>query len=118
MTTETKTGPTLTLSDRAALEIKKLIAERGLPADTAGLRFGLKGGGCSGFEYRCEMAARPDKFDAVYDFDGARLYVDRKSLIFLENTHIDYKRALMGSGFQFLNPNATGTCGCGSSFAV
>ncbi|MDF1660373.1 MAG: iron-sulfur cluster assembly accessory protein [Planctomycetota bacterium] len=113
----TQTTPQVTLSDRAAMEIRKLVKERTLP-ETAGLRFGLKGGGCSGFEYRCEMAAKPDKFDMIYEFDDARVFVDRKSIIFLENTHIDYKRALMGSGFQFNNPNATGECGCGTSFAV
>ncbi len=116
MTTETK--PKVTISTRAAMEIRKLIKDRQLSADSAGLRFGLKGGGCSGFEYRCELADKPDKFDEVYDFDGARLFVDRKSLIFLEGTHVDYRRALMGSGFQFQNPNSTAECGCGESFAV
>jgi iron-sulfur cluster assembly protein len=111
------TKPKVTLSDRAAMEIRALISARKLP-ETAGLRFGLKGGGCSGFEYRCEMAAKPDKFDEIYLFDGAKIFVDRKSLIFLEGTHVDYKRALMGSGFQFSNPNSTAECGCGTSFAV
>jgi iron-sulfur cluster assembly protein len=117
MSTETK-APEITVSERAAMEIKRLIKDRALPEDTAGLRFGLKAGGCSGFEYRCEMAAKPDKFDLVLEFNGARVYVDRKSMLFLEATHIDYKRALMGSGFQFSNPNVTAKCGCGSSFAV
>lgn len=114
----TTTEMKITVSDRAKSEIRRLVDERKLDAEKGGLRFGLKGGGCSGFEYVCDMTDKPDKFDAVFDFDGARVYVDRKSLIFLENTHIDYKRALMGSGFQFNNPNSTGTCGCGTSFAV
>jgi len=113
-----KTKPKVTISDRASKEIKKFIKEYSLPVETAGLRFGVKGGGCSGFEYQCEMADEADKFDEVYEFDGARLFVDRKSLIFLEGTHVDYRRALMGAGFIFNNPNSVGECGCGTSFAV
>lgn len=112
--TETKT---LTITPRAAQEIRKLMAARELP-ETAGLRVGLKGGGCSGFEYVCDMAPKPDKFDEVFELDGGRVFVDMKSLIFMEGFQVDFKRALMGSGFQFENPNATGTCGCGTSFAV
>lgn len=114
----TQTRPEITISERAAREIRKLVQERGLNPETGGLRFGMKAGGCSGFEYRCEMTDKPDKFDLVYNVDDARVYVDRKSVLFLENTHIDYRRALMGSGFQFQNPNESAKCGCGTSFAV
>lgn len=105
------------LSARAKQEIIKLLEEEKYP-ETAGFRFGLKAGGCSGFEYHCELAAAPDKHDEIFDFDGVKIFVDKKSLLFAAGTEIDYKRALMGSGFQFNNPNATGTCGCGISFAV
>lgn len=109
---------TITISERAKKEITKLLEEENKPKETAGLRFGLKAGGCSGFEYHCELADEPNKHDEIFDFDGVRVFVDKKSLLFAGGTHIDYKRALMGSGFQFNNPNATGTCGCGISFAV
>ena len=108
----------ITLSDRARSEIIKLIEKENLSQEKAGLRFGLKAGGCSGFEYHCELAKEADKYDEVFNFDGVKVFVDKKSLLFANGTHIDYKRALMGAGFQFNNPNATGTCGCGTSFAV
>lgn len=108
----------VTMTPRAAKEIKRLVEVRKLPEDTGGLRVGLKAGGCSGFEYNVDMAAKADKFDVVFDFDGAKLIVDRKSLLFLDGMVINYKLALMGSGFTFENPNITGSCGCGTSFAV
>lgn len=108
----------VTMTPRASKEIKRLVDVRKMPAETAGLRVGLKAGGCSGFEYNVDMAAKADKFDIVFDFNGARLIVDRKSLLFLDGMVINYKLALMGSGFTFENPNITGSCGCGTSFAV
>lgn len=114
----TKISPKITLSDRAAREIKKFITEQDLSEETAGLRFGIRGGGCSGFEYTCDMVDKADKHDEIYEFDGARLFVDPKSLVFLGGTHVDYRTALMGAGFIFNNPNSVGECGCGTSFAV
>lgn len=116
------TTPKVTLTPRAAKEISKLVKDRGLNPETAGLRVGMKGGGCSGFEYVCDLVPKFDKFDEVIELedqpDGGRAIIDRKSLIFMEGTVIDYKRALMGTGFTFTNPNETANCGCGSSFAV
>jgi iron-sulfur cluster assembly protein len=114
----TETTLKVQVSARAASEILKLVEQRSLPAETAGLRVGLKGGGCSGFEYICDMVSKADKFDLIFEESGARLIVDRKSLLFLDGLNVDYRRALMGSGFTFENPNVTGTCGCGTSFAV
>jgi len=135
----------ITVSERAKKEILKLVEEDdSLSNETAGFRFGIQGGGCSGFMYNCKMTNNSDKFDEVFEFElveetrklpvlvgnqvpdpepqtpnpTVRVFVDKKSLMFTDDTHIDYKRALMGAGFQFINPNSTGTCGCGESFAV
>jgi iron-sulfur cluster assembly protein len=105
----------MTITPRASAQIKQLVGE--MP-DTAGLRLLIKGGGCSGFEYDCQLAESPAPDDKVFVSDGASVFVDPKSFIFLDGTVIDYKTALMGSGFQFSNPNSTGTCGCGVSFSV
>lgn len=107
----------ITISERAKKEIIKLINDKKL-SDTAGLRLSIKAGGCSGFEYNCSLAENSNKFDEIFEFGKAKVIVDKKSLFFATGTHIDYKTALMGSGFQFSNPNATGSCGCGVSFSV
>ena len=111
----------ITVSERAKKEILKLLKEEKRP-NTAGFRFGIDAGGCSGFMYRCSIADKADKHDEVFEFqydsETVKVFVDKKSLLFASGTHIDYKRALMGAGFQFSNPNSTASCGCGESFAV
>ena len=84
----------------------------------AGLRVSVVGGGCSGFQYSLsfDTAVRPD--DTVFEQNGVRLFVDSTSLPYLHGMTIDYVTGLHGAGFKFLNPNATRTCGCGSSFSV
>ena len=108
----------IVISDRAAQEIIKLINGRGWSANMAGLRVGIRAGGCAGFEYTCDLAAKPDKYDRIIEHAGARIFVDQKSALFLTNLEIDYRTPLMGAGFQFNNPESTGNCGCGISFAV
>lgn len=107
----------LTIVDLAATEIIKLINMDELPA-SAGLQVGINGGGCSGFEYTCKIAFGPGKDDHVFTHNGANVFVDRKSAVFLDGTIVDYKSGLMDAGFKFYNPNSTGDCGCGKSFAV
>ena len=83
-----------------------------------GIRFGIKRSGCSGFGYSVDMASEIADTDAVFEQDGLRLVVDRKALPMVDGTHIDFQRDGLNAAFVFTNPNATGGCGCGSSFTV
>src|ERR1044071_1651148 len=105
----------LSMTEKAANEVKRLVAGNRLPEST-GLRVAVKGGGCSGFTYSVGLDHRLAAIDQVIEQFGARLIVDRKSLLYLVNTQIDYQDGLMGKGFVFSNPNATKSCGCGTSF--
>ena len=113
----TKTQSTLILTPAAAAEVKRLIAEHKLP-DTAGVRVGVRGGGCSGFSYTLNFDLQSAPGDEVIEADGVKIFCDPKSLMYVAGTTLDYTSGLAGKGFQFVNPNAKGTCGCGSSFAV
>ena len=126
-TTTTATAPTeakasLSVTPRAVEMIKKQIAKRGV-ANTA-LRLGIRGGGCSGFSYVIEFHdGEPRPKDNVYDYvaeDGTpvRVVVDKKSLVFLSGTVLDWEQTLMQQGFKFVNPNEKTSCGCGHSFTV
>jgi iron-sulfur cluster assembly protein len=109
---------TLTLTPKAATELKRLMAQRSLP-DTALVRLGVAGGGCSGFEYRMDITTTADEHDdIVSESQGVRVAVDKKSSRFLDGVEIDYHEDLLKRGFVFNNPLATKTCGCGSSFQV
>jgi iron-sulfur cluster assembly accessory protein len=101
-----------------AVEMVKITRNQEGIDPNHGLRVAVRGGGCSGFEYSLdfENEARPNDF--VYDQNGLTLYVDAVSARYLEGTTIDYVLGMAGAGFKFINPNAKGTCGCGSSFAV
>lgn len=104
------------ITDNAAKHIRKMLAVRS-QGETA-LRIGVKAGGCSGFEYTFawERASKPD--DSVFEAADARVVVDPKSLRLLDGTVLDYDTSLLSKGFILNNPNAKGTCGCGTSFAV
>jgi len=109
---------TLSVNDPAAAEIKKFMAtEEGLP-ETAGLRVRVVPGGCSGFQYSLNIEEESRQGDFVLDEKGVRLFVDMFSAQYLNGVQIDYVTNVMGSGFTFTNPNATGSCGCGSSFTA
>lgn len=85
----------------------------------AGLRLGVRGGGCSGFSYVIRFEREgPGANDHTFEFGGARVFVDRKSMLFLDGMKLDYKNTLMEQTFVFINPNATKTCGCGISFSA
>ena len=104
------------LSEAAAEKVHELISKR--PNETAGLRVGVRGGGCSGFTYFLEFAEAANKGDKELDSHGVTLFVDPKSYLYLMGTEVDYVDNLGASGFKFTNPNARRTCGCGESFSV
>ena len=105
------------LTETAAKEIKKIIEDQQLPAEQTRLRVGVKGGGCSGFSYMLDLTEEPKSDnDEEMDCHGVKILVDMKSYLYLNGVEIDFKDEVMGRGFVFKNPNATSTCGCGSSF--
>lgn len=116
--TTTHRPTTLTLTPRAAEEIRKSMAEERVPVETAGLRVGVMPGGCSGFRYSLHLEDQAAPDDMVIESEGIRVFVDEFSAAYLNGTRIDYKSNFQESGFAFENPNATGGCGCGSSFTV
>jgi iron-sulfur cluster assembly protein len=108
----------MTVTPSAIDEIKKFIAnEEDLP-ETAGLRVRVMPGGCSGFQYNLEIEEDSRPNDFVLDKSGVKLFVDMFSAQYLNGITIDYTSNMMGSGFTFENPNATGGCGCGTSFSA
>ena len=107
----------ITLLPPALQEVKRLIQQEQKP--NLGLRVGVKGGGCSGFSYHMAVEeAAPQQYDTVLEQDGIKILVDAKSHLYLDGTTIDYKSGLMGGGFEFQNPQAKKSCGCGHSFGV
>ena len=106
----------VTLSEKAAKEVKKIMEDNKIPEGTF-LRIGVAGGGCSGFQYSLGWDQEWDnKVDSKYEYHGVGVVVDKKSALFLDGTVIDFYDGLEKRGFTFENPNATKTCGCGSSF--
>jgi iron-sulfur cluster assembly protein len=84
-----------------------------------GLRIGVKGGGCSGMSYVLALEdVAPKQFDTVFEQEGIKVLIDAKSHLYLDGTTVDYKTSMMGGGFEFVNPNAKKSCGCGSSFTA
>jgi iron-sulfur cluster assembly protein len=119
---ETKPGtgaPTqsLQVTDRAIKRIRAAMAKEGVSPEEGGLRLGVMGGGCSGLSYSIKFDTRPRERDRIYVFDGVRVFVDPKSFVYLHGMTLDYEETLMRQGFNFINPNSTRSCGCGSSFS-
>ena len=108
----------LTLTDRAVEEVKKFIDAEQVPAENAGLRISVLPGGCSGFKYSLNIEEHPLEDDAVMEINRVRVFIDGFSLQYLSGITVDYVSSMQGSGFTFHNPNATGGCGCGSSFSA
>jgi iron-sulfur cluster assembly accessory protein len=109
-------APIVTLTAKAVEMIKATMQKDGVPGHA--LRVGVSGGGCSGFQYQLAFEERPGADDAVLEQDGLTIVVDEVSRPHLQGITLDYVTGLHGAGFKFLNPNATRTCGCGSSFAT
>lgn len=114
-TQDTITG--ITVTPTAVAEVRKYMEENGALSE-AGLRIGVLPGGCSGFQYGLNIEDEAAEDDLVLDVNGLRLFVDPFSMQYLSGIEIDYVTTFQGSGFTFNNPNASGGCGCGSSFTV
>jgi iron-sulfur cluster assembly protein len=106
----------LTLTDAAVQQIKRLLARD--KREGHGLRVSISDGGCSGFSYKLDFEKEEKSGDVVLRFAGLNVYVDPRSIEYLKGTVIDFTSGLYGGGFKFSNPNATGTCGCGTSFSA
>jgi iron-sulfur cluster assembly accessory protein len=106
----------LKLTENAAQQLKTLLARNKLVGH--GLRISVSDGGCSGFSYQLNFEKEPKPGDITLDLQNLTVYVDGNSVPFLQGTVIDFDPGLYGGGFKFTNPNATGTCGCGTSFSA
>jgi iron-sulfur cluster assembly protein len=107
----------IVVTPRAVEKIRSGMAKEGVSPEEGGLRLGVLGGGCSGLSYSIKFDTRPRERDRVFEFDGVRIFVDPKSFIYLNGMTLDYEQTLMHQGFNFINPNSTRSCGCGSSFS-
>jgi iron-sulfur cluster assembly accessory protein len=105
----------LVLSERAARRINEIMKSEAVGSL---LRISVSGGGCSGFQYAFDVVAKPQADDIVVERDGARVAIDEVSLPFLQGSKLDFVDDLIGQSFRFENPNATSSCGCGTSFSV
>ena len=103
---------------KAAAQIKAQVAQRSQSGPQSGIRLGIKGGGCSGLSYVIEYCDGPRARDNLFEVDGAKIYVDPKSLIYLNGTTFDYVETFQQKGFKFVNPQMRSECGCGESFSV
>src|SRR5919199_6127197 len=105
------------LTEKGAEKVREFLTSQGLDEASAGLRVGVRGGGCSGFQYQLAFDEQRDG-DVVFESHGLRLLVDGPSLPYVDGSEIDYVDSLQGAGFQVNNPNVVAACGCGSSFRV
>jgi iron-sulfur cluster assembly protein len=105
----------ITVTDRAAKHVNNFIAKRG---KGIGLRLGVRTTGCSGLAYKLEFVDAVEGEDVRFDSNGVTVFVDPKSLAFLDGTELDFVREGLNEGFKFNNPNVKNTCGCGESFNV
>jgi iron-sulfur cluster assembly protein len=107
----------LKLSENAIKQVKQLKTAQNLP-ETAFLRMGVKGGGCSGMSYQLEFDSELGPHDKEFDIEGVKVVCDKKSYLYLNNTMLDYVTQGLTGGFTFVNPNAKSACGCGTSFSA
>ena len=106
----------ITIHDTAARRLKAIQAEK--QSTEGGLRLAVKGGGCSGLSYVMDWADKPKEKDKIFEKDGARVFVDTKSLLYLSGTELVYEESFMSAMFKLNNPNVKSICGCGESFSV
>jgi len=101
----------------ALKRIRVAMVKEGISPAEGGLRLGVQGGGCSGLSYNIRFDTQPRERDRIYQFEDVRVFVDPKSFIYLHGMILDYEETLLRQGFNFVNPNSTKSCGCGSSFS-
>ena len=116
-TTVTYQAKGVTFTEQGAVKVREFLESQGADISSAGLRVGVRGGGCSGFQYQLAFDDQHDG-DAVFEDQGLRILVDAQSLPYVDGSEIDYVDSLQGAGFQVNNPNVVAACGCGSSFRV
>jgi iron-sulfur cluster assembly accessory protein len=107
----------ISFTDNGAEKVREFLAAQEADAALSGLRVGVRGGGCSGFQYQLAFDEQREN-DAVFESHGLKVLVDRASLQLVEGSEIDYEQSLQGAGFKVNNPNVVAACGCGSSFRV
>jgi iron-sulfur cluster assembly protein len=107
-----------TITEAAEKQLKKLMSEDEKVTQEHFIRVGVKGGGCSGLSYELAFDNLEQDGDNVFETNGIKVRIDKKSFLYLFGTELDFTDGLNGKGFQFVNPNATRTCGCGESFAI
>jgi iron-sulfur cluster assembly protein len=106
------------VTERALKRVRAAMAKEGVSPEEGGLRLGVQGGGCSGLSYNIRFDTKPRERDRVFEFDGVKVFVDPKSFIYLHGMILDFEETLMKQGFNFVNPNSSKSCGCGSSFSA
>jgi iron-sulfur cluster assembly protein len=108
----------VTVTERAKNQIMVLMEKEGIIPETHSLRVGVTGGGCSGLSYQMKFDDKIDSTDTVIDLESVKICINKLSLLYLVGTELDYEDGLNGKGFEWRNPNATRTCGCGESFSI
>lgn len=108
----------LHVTESAVNRIRTVMTKEGISPEEGGLRLGVSGGGCSGLSYVIKFDTHSRERDRIFEFDGVRVFIDPKSFVYLNGMTLDYEETLIRQGFNFLNPNATRSCGCGTSFSV
>jgi iron-sulfur cluster assembly protein len=104
------------VTEKALARIRAVLAQEKISPAEGGLRLGVQGGGCSGLTYSVQFDTQPRERDRVFQFGEVRIFIDPKSFIYLNGITLDYEETLMRQGFVFVNPNASKSCGCGTSF--
>lgn len=108
----------LHVTEAALNRIRTVMQKEGISPEEGGLRLGVTGGGCSGMSYVIRFDTHPRERDRIFEFDGVRVFIDPKSFLYLKGMTLDYEETLMRQGFNFINPNATRSCSCGTSFSA
>ena len=106
------------VTETALEKLITLMMEECITPETHNLRVGVAGGGCSGLQYEMDFDDQINEKDNIYDLDAIKVVIDNRSLLYIAGTTLDYKGGLNGKGFEWVNPNATRTCGCGESFSL
>ena len=116
-TAQTAPAKGIQVTEKALGKVRTAMAKEGISPEQGGLRLGVQGGGCSGLSYNIRFDTQPRERDRIFQYGDVRVFVDPKSFIYLHGMVLDYEETLMRQGFNFINPNSTKSCGCGSSFS-